>query len=228
MGAAPALWIWLILGRNKECVSDFPSSCLGSAVSVHLTQPVILLLSVFRIRKKKNIPLWFCKACKSQKSLNSNLSLKSRVPSAPLQNGCKAQQSLSAFWVAELTAWQFVGENFYIQPPLAGISALHPALPLLGCSSTLNFLLTEVFLNDYCPFLVTNFSWWFHWPCPCVGTPRVIKTLSLYGTFSCQSLFLLPFLLHLLEIMLNTDDWWPSLSSWHGVSHFQDEPWDTS
>lgn len=91
-----------------------PWNCYFYAVvSFHLTQLVILLLSVLHIREK-NIPLWFCKLCKSQTSLNSNLSLKRRIPQLLCRTAVRHRKASLHFELLNSLqgGWQFVWENF--------------------------------------------------------------------------------------------------------------------
>lgn len=134
--------IWLILGRSKKCLHIFPLSCLGggilhAVVSFHLAQLVILLLSALCIREKI-FHCGFVNCVKSQRSVNSNLPLKRRIPPAPVQDPCKAQKSISAFGVAERAArgLAICLRTFYVRLPLARITAL-PLSPTSSASPRL-------------------------------------------------------------------------------------------
>lgn len=140
--------IWLILGRSKKCLHIFPLSCLGggilhAVVSFHLAQLVILLLSALCIREKI-FHCGFVNCVKSQRSVNSNLPLKRRIPPAPVQDHCKAQKSISAFGVTERAARGLaicLCELFMYDCLLHELQLSHSApqaLPLLGYISPLN------------------------------------------------------------------------------------------
>lgn len=109
--------IWLILGRSKKCLHIFPLSCLGggilhAVVSFHLAQLVILLLSALCIRKKI-FHCGFVNCVKSQRSVNSNLPLKTRISSLCRTTVRRRKASLRLESQNVLQGvWQFVCENF--------------------------------------------------------------------------------------------------------------------
>lgn len=158
MGAAPALWIWLILGRNKECVSDFPSSCLGSAVSVHLTQPVILLLSVFRIRKKKIFHCDFVRRVRVKRAWTQTSPWKAESPLLLCRTAVRHSKASLRFELLNSLLGNLLERIFTYSHLLQESQLFTQLCPCLAAAAHWTFYLQK------CSLMIIVLSWWQIFP----------------------------------------------------------------